>query len=159
MLEAPIARLPHGLLIQAQVIGRGQQLKAELYRNVHVGHVFAVSVTIPVVEVLDHFVEHHSAVGSQSASSDTMWNHDSRHFQGGFFLGRFKCSCNISQTSEHTLPRQISPGEMAAFCQVMLVNFRHPTQTIHRCAMNILPHLLEHASGVLGLDELTCTNM
>lgn len=49
-------------LIQAQVIGCGQQLKAKLYRNVHVGHVFAVSVAIPVMKVLDHFVKDHSAV-------------------------------------------------------------------------------------------------
>lgn len=70
-LKAPIARLPHGLLVQAQVIGCGQQLKAKLDRNIHVGHVLAVLVAIPVMEVLDHFVKHQAAI-MWSASSNTV---------------------------------------------------------------------------------------
>lgn len=70
-LKAPMARFPHGLLIQAQVIGCGQQLETKLYRNVHVGHVFAVLVTVPVMEVLNHFVKHQAAI-MWSASSNTV---------------------------------------------------------------------------------------
>lgn len=74
----PVARLPHGLLIQAQVIGCGQQLETQLDGNVHVGHVFAVLVAVPVVKVLDNFVEDRSAVVRQPARSDTHCDHDSK---------------------------------------------------------------------------------
>lgn len=79
--------------------------------------------------------------------SVSQFGHDVESWQQAFprwflFLGRFKCSCSISQTSEHTLPRQLSPGEMAAFCQVMLVNCRHPTQTFSSlCIVNLTSSL------------------
>lgn len=58
-----------GLLIQAQVVGGGQQLQTELDGNLHVGHVLAVAVAVPVVKVLDHFVEHHATSAKASAAS------------------------------------------------------------------------------------------
>lgn len=51
------------LLVQAQVVCRRQQLEANLDGNLHVRNVFAVAVSVPVVEVFDHLVEDHGAVG------------------------------------------------------------------------------------------------
>lgn len=50
------------ILVQAQVIRCGQQLKAKLDRNIHVRNVFAVAVAVPVVEVFDNFIKDHGAV-------------------------------------------------------------------------------------------------
>lgn len=50
------------ILIQAQVVSRSQQLETELDRDVHVGNINAVAILVPVVAILDHFVEDHGAV-------------------------------------------------------------------------------------------------
>lgn len=51
------------LLVQAQVVCRRQQLEANLDGNLHVRHVFAIAVSVPVVKVFDDFVKDHGAVG------------------------------------------------------------------------------------------------
>ncbi len=55
-----------GLGIDVEVLGRVQQLQAQLDGDVHVGHVLLVPVTVPVVEVLDYLFEHGSTVGGLS---------------------------------------------------------------------------------------------
>ncbi|KAK6717191.1 hypothetical protein SNK05_000392 [Fusarium graminearum] len=50
------------ILVQAQVIRRGQQLKAKLDWDIHVGDIFAIAVAIPVVKVFDNLIEDHGAV-------------------------------------------------------------------------------------------------
>lgn len=43
-----------------QVVGRHEQLKTELRRNVQVGDTSRVTVLLIVVEVLAHLLEHHT---------------------------------------------------------------------------------------------------
>lgn len=50
------------LTVKPKVICCHQKLEAELDRNLHIGHVLSESMLVPVVEVLDYFLEHHSAV-------------------------------------------------------------------------------------------------
>jgi len=50
------------ILVQAQVICRGQQFEAELDRDLHVGNILAVTVAVPVVEVFDNLIKDHGAV-------------------------------------------------------------------------------------------------
>ena len=52
-----------GLGIDVEILGRVQQLQAQLDGDVHVGHVLLVPVTVPVVEVLYYLFEHDGTVG------------------------------------------------------------------------------------------------
>lgn len=58
-----LGSMSSGLLVQAEIVACGQHLEANLDRNVHVWHVFAVTVAVPVVKILYHLVEYHGAVG------------------------------------------------------------------------------------------------
>lgn len=55
------------LLVQTQIVGRGQEFEAKLDGNVHVRNVLAVAVLVPVMHVLDNFVKDHTTVHDASA--------------------------------------------------------------------------------------------
>lgn len=50
------------LTVESQVVRSHQELEAEFYGDFHIRNVFSLSVLVPVVEVLDNLLEHHSAM-------------------------------------------------------------------------------------------------
>ncbi len=68
-----------GLLVQAEVVSRSEQLEAQLDGNVQVWHLFAVAVLVPVVKILDHFVEYHAAASGRQPRALAEGNRSQRN--------------------------------------------------------------------------------
>lgn len=64
-----------GLLVQAQIVRCGKELETEFHGNVHVRNIFAIPVAVPVVEVLDHFVENHATVRTKKEETSQLPAH------------------------------------------------------------------------------------
>lgn len=141
------------ILVQAQVIRRGQQLKAKLDWDIHVGDIFAIAVAIPVVKVFDNLIEDHGAVDIfyHQRLALKVWNvpAEAEHNQTWRVCGQVKCS-------EYSC----SPTEKSRmFSQQSIVNYHQSTKqaiwTRQRVGNIDLPHLLENTASLFGLSKLT----
>lgn len=54
-------------LVESEIVGGCEELETDFNRNVHIGNIVTVTVSIPVVEILDHFVKDHSTIEILSA--------------------------------------------------------------------------------------------